>query len=156
MKFEYQLIVIKKFIWLMYNITKSRGSSIDKFQSSGLWEKWSQDGGHWAITLKNQTPPVEDLCFWGFYPSGMQKNLCNWPLWKRLEPPLEVHFCFLTPLERAFFFHFSQLPLWKKWLISPLENEVHDRGGVRVLNVIAHWRPTAQKVVNSFHTIFPT
>jgi hypothetical protein len=40
-----------------------------------------------------------------------------------------VHFCFLTPLERAFFFHFSQLPLWKKWLISPLENEVLDRGG---------------------------
>jgi hypothetical protein len=22
----------------------------------------------WAITFKNQTPPVEDLCFWGFLP----------------------------------------------------------------------------------------
>jgi hypothetical protein len=43
-----------------------------------------------------------------------------------------VHFCFLTPLERAFFFHFSQLPLWKKWLISPLENEVLDRGGTGI------------------------
>ena len=95
--------------------------------------------------IKKPNPPVEDLCFWGFYPSGMQKNLCNWPLWKRLEPPLEVHFCFLTPLERAFFFHFSQLPLWKKWLISPLENEVLDRG-VRVLNVIAHSSPRGKKI----------
>jgi hypothetical protein len=43
-----------------------------------------------------------------------------------------VHFCFLTPLERAFFFHFSQLPLWKKWLIPPLENEVLDRGGTGI------------------------
>jgi hypothetical protein len=49
-----------------------------------------------------------------------------------------VHFRFLTPLERAFSFHFSQLPLRKKWLISPLENEVLGRGGgVRILNVIA-------------------
>ena len=32
----------------------------------------------------------------------MQKKLCNGPFWTRLEPPLEVQFCILTPLETAF------------------------------------------------------
>ena len=84
------------------------------------------------LHLKTNPPLSRTSAFGDFYPSGMKKNLCNWPLWKRLEPPLEVHFCILTPLERAFFFHFYQIPLWKKWLISPLEIEVLDRGGMGI------------------------